>query len=219
MARTPSRRSRVAVTLAVATFLCLFTGSFGSGHAHALAGEDAGTPGTESPMPPGTEGGTGAGTTPITAPITAPITTPGEGNPVENPHVEPGRPGTPAPWARVVVDLSDQQLTVFDTTGRIAARWKVSTGAAETPTPLGRYRVTSKSRRTFATKNPRVTMEHMVRFHGGIGFHSIPRLDGTPLATPLGERGVSHGCIRLADRNARTLYRNLPLGAEVVVTP
>jgi lipoprotein-anchoring transpeptidase ErfK/SrfK len=124
-----------------------------------------------------------------------------------------------AAWARVVVDLSEQRARVFDTSGTLLRAWKISTGGPATPTPTGNYRVTSKSRRTFATGNPRITMEHMVRFRGGIGFHSIPRNNGTPLDTPLGERGVSHGCVRLADRNARELYRNLPVGAEVVVRP
>lgn len=128
-------------------------------------------------------------------------------------------PVTEPAWAKVVVDLSEQRLVVHDHAGNIVRTWKVSTGDDATPTPIGRYRVTSKSLRTHAVGNPRVTMSHMVRFRGGIGFHSIPRLDGKPLDTPLGERGVSHGCVRLADRNARELYRRLPVGATVVVKP
>lgn len=162
-----------------------------------------------------------------------------ENPPVEaaEPAPEPAQPGTPPPetiepprepdtgeraeraWRKVVVDLSEQELTVHDQHGKVIVTWEISSGAPKTPTPVGRYRVTSKSRRTFATGNPEVTMEHMVRFKGGIGFHSIPRLRGTPMSTPLGERGVSHGCIRMADANARTLYRNLPMGAIVIVKP
>lgn len=122
-------------------------------------------------------------------------------------------------WAKVVVDLSEQRLVIRDNAGNVVRTWKVSTGGDTTPTPTGRYRVTSKSLRTHAVDNPRVTMNHMVRFRGGVGFHGIPRLDGKPLDTPLGERGVSHGCVRLADRNARELYRRLPVGATVVVKP
>lgn len=135
---------------------------------------------------------------------------------------EPPRAAAPATepaWAKVVVDLSEQRLVVHDRAGNVVRTWKVSTGGDDTPTPIGRYRVTSKSLRTHAVNNPRVTMSHMVRFRGGVGFHSIPRLDGKPLDTPLGERGVSHGCVRLADRNARTLYQNLPIGAIVIVKP
>jgi lipoprotein-anchoring transpeptidase ErfK/SrfK len=37
------------------------------------------------------------------------------------------------------------------------------------------------------------------------------------MKTPLGVKGVSHGCVRLADANARELFKKLPLGAVVVV--
>jgi len=124
-----------------------------------------------------------------------------------------------AVWAEATVDLSDQRLIITDTTGAIVRTWRVSTGAAETPTPTGRFKVTSKSSRTFVAGNPRVTMRYMTRFNGGIGFHSIPRLDGTPLTTPLGTKAVSHGCVRLSDKNARELFHKLPVGATVTVRP
>ena len=61
-------------------------------------------------------------------------------------------------------------------------------------------------------------MNHMTRFNGGIGFHSIPkRADGTDIATPLGERPVSHGCIRMNDDQAKLVFENLPIGAVIEV--
>lgn len=123
----------------------------------------------------------------------------------------------PPAWSRVVIDLSEQHIEVFDTTGVRLHRWPASTGAASTPTPRGRFKVTSKSRHTFVRDNPSVTMAYMTRFKGGIGFHGIPRRNGTPLATPLGKRPVSHGCIRLADSHAAKLFKNLPIGADVIV--
>jgi len=122
-------------------------------------------------------------------------------------------------WVKVVVDLSDQMLEAYDGEGVLQVRWPVSTGGAATPTPTGTFKVHSKSRSTFALANPRVTMSHMVRFRGRVGFHSVPRLDGVPLATPLGVRGVSHGCVRLADAHAARLYANVAVGATVVVHP
>jgi lipoprotein-anchoring transpeptidase ErfK/SrfK len=156
-------------------------------------------------------------TTPDTIPGSAPVTAPAPG--IDNEPPATDTPREPSRWVRVIVDLSEQELVILDQHGKTLHTWDVSSGSPKTPTPVGRYRVTSKSRRTFAVANPDVTMEHMVRFKGGIGFHAIPRLRGTPLTTPLGERGVSHGCVRLADANARLLYRNLPVGAEVVVRP
>jgi len=124
-----------------------------------------------------------------------------------------------ATWVKVVVDLSDQVLRVYEASGSIVALWPVSTGSRATPTPVGVFKVSSKSRSTFAVANPEVSMEYMVRFHGGIGFHSIPRRNGTPLWTPLGVQGVSHGCIRLADAHAKELFERLQIGAIVKVRP
>ena len=120
-------------------------------------------------------------------------------------------------WDRVVVDLSDQWVTVFNREGAVLRSWPASTGAKATPTPVGRFRVTTKSASTFVRDDPSVTMRFMTRFRGGVGFHGIPRDNGRPMKTPLGVKGVSHGCVRLADANARELFQKLPLGAVVVV--
>jgi lipoprotein-anchoring transpeptidase ErfK/SrfK len=56
------------------------------------------------------------------------------------------------------------------------------------------------------------------RSNGGIGFHGIPVKNGTPLATPLGQRPVSAGCIRMADNDAKAVFDQLPVGASVTVT-
>lgn len=126
---------------------------------------------------------------------------------------------TDTSWAEAVVDLSEQRMIILNAEGAILRTWKISSGGPRTPTPLGSFKVTSKSRDTFAAGNPRVTMRHMTRFAGAIGFHSIPRLDGIALTTPLGVRPVSHGCIRLRDKNAKELFDKLPLGASVTVKP
>jgi lipoprotein-anchoring transpeptidase ErfK/SrfK len=183
-----------------------------TGGAEALTAAEtsssAGTDGATTPVPE---------SDPDTTPDTIPSTPPGADSGHEQPATR--RPREGSRWTRIIVDLSEQELIVLNQHGKVLHTWEISSGSPKTPTPVGRYRVTSKSRRTFATMNPDVTMEHMVRFKGGIGFHSIPRRNGTPLTTPLGERGVSHGCIRIADVNARLLYRNLPIGAEVIVKP
>jgi lipoprotein-anchoring transpeptidase ErfK/SrfK len=120
-------------------------------------------------------------------------------------------------WVKVVVDLSDQKVLVFDEGGTQVREWPASTGAASTPTPQGHFSVRSKSASTFVRDNPRVRMRWMTRFRGAVGFHGIPRRDGVPLWTPLGRKGVSHGCVRLRDAHAKELFAKLPIGAVVVV--
>jgi lipoprotein-anchoring transpeptidase ErfK/SrfK len=116
-----------------------------------------------------------------------------------------------------VVDLSSQRVSLYATDGSVLAVVPVSTGSKAHPTPTGRFHVTSRSRKTFYTPHPWVTMEYMTRFNSNIGFHAIPRDRGEPIWTPLGRYGVSHGCVRLRDANAAILYRYLPDGATVVV--
>lgn len=119
----------------------------------------------------------------------------------------------------VVIDVSEQQLYVFDAQNIVIAKWPVSTGAKSTPTPLGSFFVTTKSRSTFSTPHPEVTMQWMTRFRGNVGIHAIPRRSGKPLWTPLGKAGVSHGCVRIADYHAKLLYDLLPQGSSVKVRP
>ncbi len=127
---------------------------------------------------------------------------------------------TPSKWERlnkVVVDLSSQRASLYASDGSLLAVWPVSSGSKAHPTPTGVFRVSSRSRRTFYTPHPWVTMEYMTRFNSNIGFHAIPRDKGKPIWTPLGRYGVSHGCVRLSDSNAAILYRFLPPRATVVV--
>ena len=120
-----------------------------------------------------------------------------------------------------VVDLSEQHAYFYAADGALLKRVPVSTGAPGTRTRIGRFKVYSRSAATFSRSNPAVKMRHMTRFDGGIGFHGIPyRVRGgveVPLPTPLGKRPVSHGCVRMRDRDARWVFRFLPTGAPVVV--
>ena len=119
----------------------------------------------------------------------------------------------------IEIDISEQKMYVFDAQNTVIAKWPVSTGAKSTPTPLGSFFVTTKSRSTFSTPNPEVTMQWMTRFRGNYGIHAIPRRSGKPLWTPLGKAGVSHGCVRIADNHAKLLYELLRHGSSVKVRP
>jgi hypothetical protein len=89
----------------------------------------------------------------------------------------------------------------------------------------GFYHVYSKSLRTFATHNPAITWEYMVRFAigqygGAIGFHQIPLLNGVPMQTEaqLGQP-LSGGCVRQSHADAVLVWNWAPIGTLVVVVP
>lgn len=118
-------------------------------------------------------------------------------------------------WSRAVITLSTQTATFYDRAGNVTFQAPVSSGKNGL-TPTGTFHVQSKSQRAFAGNG--VYMDWMTRFNGGIGFHSIPkRASGADIPTPLGQRPVSHGCIRMADENAQRVFRSLPIGAVVEV--
>jgi len=108
-------------------------------------------------------------------------------------------PAAPTPITlRLDVDLSTHRLTVTER-GEVKAVWPISSGRAGTPTKTGTFRPQWASRMWYSRQYDMAPMPHAVFFNGGIAFHATQ-------ATHLLGRPASHGCVRLAPQNARTLY-------------
>ena len=120
--------------------------------------------------------------------------------------------------ARIEVSIKLQRAFVYAADGSVIRDIPISSGSGGR-TPLGRYAITTRSPWTTATSNSKVSMKWMTRFNGGIGFHGIPRQGSTALKTPLGQRPVSHGCVRMADADAQWIYDNAAKGTPVNVIP
>ncbi len=126
-------------------------------------------------------------------------------------------------FARIV--LSEQRAYFYTTSRRLIATLPVSTGADD-QTPVGTFKVFSKSAQTFYEPNPSERMKFMTRFTkgrqgGNIGFHGIPykvtKNGDVPFYTPLGIAPVSHGCIRMRVTDAKWVFDNMKLGSVVSV--
>ena len=105
--------------------------------------------------------------------------------------------------------MSDQHVTVYDSTGRIA-RSRVSTGQAGHRTPTGVFSVIGKERWHHSNIYSGAPMPWMQRITwSGVAMHAgvVP---GYP---------ASHGCIRLPSGFAPQLFGMTKMGARVVVTP
>ncbi len=122
------------------------------------------------------------------------------------------------PVGRIDVSIKLQRAFVYDDQGALLKEIPISSGAGG-KTPLGNYRIYSRSSWTTSASDSRVSMKWMTRFNGGIGFHGIPRRGNTPLSTPLGVKPVSHGCVRMADADAQWIFDNVPNGTPVNVIP
>ncbi len=117
---------------------------------------------------------------------------------------------------RIDVSLGQQRVFVWGTDGTLMKDIPVSTGSRGR-TPSGSFRIYRRSASTISTTDYITTMQWMTNFTGGIGFHGIPRKYGQALYTPLGERPVSAGCVRMSDADAEWIYRNAPNGTRVNV--
>lgn len=120
------------------------------------------------------------------------------------------------------VDLSEQNLYVYlgDTEVR---KFRVSTGAAATPTPVGETSIILKQWSRVGHKPPHYIMPRYMMFRaGGYGFHALPSLGGdggvfwTEARNHIGIP-VSHGCVRILPEDADWLYDFTDVGSKVIV--
>lgn len=118
----------------------------------------------------------------------------------QDPHVE---------QRRIVVDLSDQQAVLYDSSGLELYRTKISTGKKGYATPTGTFAITNKYRNWTSTIYD-ASMPCFQRLScSDFGFHQgvVP---GYP---------ASHGCIRVPAGNAQKLFSLTELGDRVEIQP
>ena len=118
-----------------------------------------------------------------------------------------GRVRSASTVCAIHVDVEQKMLTLF-CGSEIAARYPIATGARDTPTPLGVFRINR-------------------RFSGEMGGFGTCFLG---LNVPWGDYGIhgtnrpesigtnaSHGCIRMRVADAEALYARVPNGTVVVI--
>jgi len=116
------------------------------------------------------------------------------------------KPRTAGTGTRVEV-LLDRQVALVIRGGQVLRTVHVSTGKRGYATPVGRFQVTRKSRRSWSVPY-RVWLPWATYFVRGIAFHQSQHVPVTP---------VSHGCVRVTPADARWLYNLTPVGTKVRV--
>ena len=117
-------------------------------------------------------------------------------------------PASAAPAKKLIwIDLDEKSLRLYEG-GQVAARYPIASGAPDTPSPIGVFRVNSR----FATE----MSGFGTRFLGlNVSWGSYG-IHGTNKPASIGQN-ASHGCIRLSVRDAESLYSTVPNGVKVVV--
>jgi lipoprotein-anchoring transpeptidase ErfK/SrfK len=108
-------------------------------------------------------------------------------------------PSTKGSSILIAIDKATQKMSVFiDGTKKYA--WRVSTGRPGYSTPSGTYTATSMNEVWYSKEWDNAPMPHAIFFmtdgHAVHGSYEVKSLG----------RPVSHGCVRIAPKNATTLY-------------
>jgi lipoprotein-anchoring transpeptidase ErfK/SrfK len=98
----------------------------------------------------------------------------------------------------VEINRAAQRMNVY-VAGKLRHTWKVSTGRKGFKTPRGAWRPTWMTKMWYSKQWYNSPMPHSVFFKDGYAIH------GTGETRNLG-RSASHGCVRLAPRNAARLF-------------
>lgn len=127
-------------------------------------------------------------------------------------------PAAPSGAKRIVIDLSEQRMYVYQG-GQLIWKWVVSTGQAGMGTAVGHYKVQNKIANAYAsTWNLQMPYWLGIYWAGSLqnGIHALPIMSNGQLlwAGYLGSP-ASYGCVILGTNNARTLYNWASVGTPV----
>jgi lipoprotein-anchoring transpeptidase ErfK/SrfK len=118
----------------------------------------------------------------------------------------------------IVTNLADKTVNIFQgsiNNWTLLNQFQCTIGTPDTPTITGRYRVGSKGYSFGHEKG--YECRYYTQISGNYLFHSILfNLDGSILDDRLGYE-LSHGCIRLAEENAKWIYDNIPQNTEILI--
>lgn len=117
----------------------------------------------------------------------------------------------------ILVDTTNCKVGIFEGEAdnwNMIKYWKCSPGASSSPTVTGTFKI--QGRRTFFISG-NSWCHWATGFYGNYMFHStLYNSNGTHQDSRLG-MNLSHGCVRLAIKNAKWIYDNIPRGTKVVV--
>lgn len=124
------------------------------------------------------------------------------------------------------VDLSEQMATLIDR-GTVIARYPVSSGAADTPTPTGTFSIHRKQHLRISSLETPYRMPNYMAFtpNESHGLHALPYLGDTATNSDYWHEArshigipVSHGCVRLLPEHAKQLFEWVEVGTRVEIS-
>lgn len=121
----------------------------------------------------------------------------------------------------IKVDLDSQTLKAIESDGTVRHEFPCVTGDASHPTDKGTFRVLRKHKK-YTSKTYKVPMNYALFFTAdGKAIHQYHGPGNLKLARWFKRAGIgaigSHGCVRLTEANARTIFEWAAVGTIVSV--
>lgn len=118
----------------------------------------------------------------------------------------------------IVVDLGRQVLGAYLLRNRVF-RFHCATGNAKHPTPEGYYHI-GRMHREYRSQQYDAQMDYAMFFHEGYAIHMAHEVTATSFRKFAGNDSVgSHGCVRLAESDAESLFEWTTKNTPVIVLP
>ncbi len=126
----------------------------------------------------------------------------------------------------IKVDVSEQRVYVYAWSGdgykKLVKKFKCSTGLPGTSTPLGTYQdSTGPGRRWHYFKKFSCWAQYAFYIQGDIMFHSVifEKKGGRPTSGSVRNLGrrASHGCVRLAVKDAKWIWEHIEAGTTIKI--
>src|SRR5271168_4223639 len=105
----------------------------------------------------------------------------------------------------ISVNLNRQTVIATDV-GKQVYKFDCAAGDKEHPTPVREYSVYKKDRKHFSAKY-KAQMDYALFFHGGYAIHMSHVVGLTSYLKMAGVNSLgSHGCVRLSEADAKSLF-------------
>lgn len=118
----------------------------------------------------------------------------------------------------IVVDISEQKLTVYDGNDIYLETDVVTGKKGEHDTPTGMYKMGSKDTDTYLSSQKygyNTHVDYWMPFNGGIGLHDAAWRN--KFGGSIYENNGSHGCVNIPHNDAEDIYNHVKRGTKVLV--
>lgn len=131
----------------------------------------------------------------------------------------------PAGEKAIWVFLGEQKAFLTES-GTVIRTYRISSGAAQTPTPRGEFRIHKKQKLRISSQAVPYRMPYYMAFteSGSFGLHALPYLGASPETSWYWKEAyehigipLSHGCIRFLPEEAVEVYEWANVGTPVYI--